>query len=63
MALFWRHLRMLIEPSSAVAIAALRKHRELFSGRRVGVIISGANIEPADWIALAALQNEHEQSL
>lgn len=52
MALFWAHLRMLIEPSSAVAIAAVRKHPELFAGRRVGAIISGANIEPADWVAL-----------
>lgn len=52
MALFWAHLRMLIEPSSAVAIAAVRNHPELFAGRRVGAIISGANIEPADWVAL-----------
>jgi threonine dehydratase len=52
MALFWAHLRMLIEPSAAVAIAAVRKHPELFAGRRVGAIISGANIEPADWVAL-----------
>jgi threonine dehydratase len=52
MALFWAHLRMLIEPSSAVAIAAVRKHPELFAGQRVGAIISGANIEPVDWVAL-----------
>jgi threonine dehydratase len=52
MGLFWLHLRMLIEPSSAVVIAAVRKHPEFFSGRRVGAIISGANIEPADWVSL-----------
>jgi threonine dehydratase len=52
MALFWAHLRMLIEPSAAVAIAAVRNLPELFAGRRVGAIISGANIEPADWVAL-----------
>ncbi len=58
MALFWLHLRMLIEPSSAVIIAAVRKHPELFSGRRVGAIITGANIEPADWIALLGTKHE-----
>jgi threonine dehydratase len=58
MALFWMHLRMLIEPSSAVVIAAVRKHPELFSGRRVGAIISGANIDPADWISLLGLDNQ-----
>jgi len=52
MVLFWRHTRMLIEPSSAVAIAAIRRYREVFSGRKVGVIISGANIHPKEWLAL-----------
>jgi threonine dehydratase len=52
MVLFWRHTRMLIEPSSAVAIAAIRRHPQVFSGRKVGVIISGANIHPKEWLAL-----------
>jgi threonine dehydratase len=50
---FWRHTRMLIEPSSAVVIAAVVKYPGVFSGRKVGAIITGANIHPADWIALA----------
>jgi threonine dehydratase len=53
MRIFWQHMRMLIEPSSAVVIAAVQKYPELFSGRHVGAIISGANISPADWISLA----------
>jgi threonine dehydratase len=52
MLLAWHTLRLLIEPSSATVIAAVRKHRELFGGRRVGAIISGGNIDPADWLAL-----------
>lgn len=52
MVLFWRHLKILIEPSSATVIAAIAKHPELFSGRKVGVIISGGNIHPADWVHL-----------
>lgn len=50
MKLAWRHLRLLIEPSSAVVLAAVRAHPEIFSGHRVGAILSGANIAPADWI-------------
>jgi threonine dehydratase len=45
MAFAWSHYRMLIEPSSATVIAAIREHREHFEGRRVGVIISGGNVE------------------
>lgn len=53
MRLFWQHTRMLIEPSSAVVIAAVRAYPDVFRGKRVGAIISGANISPADWINLA----------
>jgi len=49
---FWRHTRMIIEPSSAVAIAAIQAHPEVFAGRKTGAIITGANIHPADWLAL-----------
>ena len=52
MVLAWRTLRLLIEPSSATVIAAVRKHAGLFGGRKVGAIISGGNIDPADWLAL-----------
>jgi threonine dehydratase len=52
MMLAWHTLRLLIEPSSATVIAAVRNHRELFGGHKVGAIISGGNIDPADWLAL-----------
>jgi threonine dehydratase len=54
MNLFWRHLKMLIEPSSATVIAALRNHPETFAGRKVGAIITGGNIHPADWLELTS---------
>ena len=53
MGLAWRHLRLLIEPSAAVALAAVGSYRDIFAGRRVGMIVSGANIAPADWLGLA----------
>lgn len=52
MLVFWQHTRMLIEPSSAVVVAAVQKYPEWFAERNVGAIISGANISPADWLSL-----------
>ena len=52
MVLFWRHCRLLIEPSSATVIAALRRYPDRFAGRKVGAILSGGNIHPADWVTL-----------
>ena len=45
MALVWQRFRMLIEPSSATVIAAILASPEDFSGRRVGAIISGGNVD------------------
>lgn len=54
MRMVWRHLRLLVEPSAAVVFAALATDPRRFAGLRVGVIVSGANIDPADWVALTA---------
>jgi len=34
-----------MEPSSAVALATILKNRDVFAGRRVGVIITGGNVD------------------
>ena len=52
MSLFWKEMRMTIEPSSATVIAAIDNHPEVFHGKKVGAIISGGNIEPAAWVSL-----------
>ena len=52
MYLFWQELRMVIEPSSATVVAAIRNHPEVFAGRKVGAIISGGNIDPGNWQSL-----------
>ena len=36
---------MAIEPSSAVAVAAVRRQAGLFSGQRVGIVITGGNVD------------------
>jgi threonine dehydratase len=47
MALVWQSFRMLIEPSSATVIAAIIESPDDFSGKRVGAIISGGNVDLA----------------
>lgn len=37
--------RMIVEPSGAVPLAAVRRYAERFRGQRVGVIISGGNLD------------------
>lgn len=38
--------KTVVEGAGAVGLAALMKHRERFAGRKVGLILSGGNIEP-----------------
>jgi threonine dehydratase len=45
MKITWKHLRVVMEPSSAVPLAAILKNRETFAGKRVGVIITGGNVD------------------
>ncbi len=52
MSLFWKEMRMTIEPSSATVIAAIANHPEVFHGKKVGAIVSGGNIDPAAWVSL-----------
>ena len=43
--LVWERMKIVIEPSSAVALAAVLKNRDVFAGRRVGVILTGGNVD------------------
>lgn len=52
MRLFWQRTKQLVEPSSAVALAVVLAHRERFAGKRVGIVLSGGNV---DLDALASL--------
>ena len=45
MYLTWQRMKIVIEPSSAVALAAILKNTELFAGKRVGVIFTGGNVD------------------
>jgi threonine dehydratase len=41
----WEVLKLVIEPSSAVPSAVIREHPQLFAGKRVGIILSGGNVD------------------
>jgi threonine dehydratase len=45
MKLIWKRMKIVMEPSSAVPLATILKNRELFEGKRVGVIITGGNVD------------------
>ena len=45
MYLTWERMKIIIEPSSAVPLAVMLNNRQLFAGQRVGVIITGGNVD------------------
>ncbi|GIX37849.1 MAG: serine/threonine dehydratase [Silanimonas sp.] len=45
MRLLWERLKLVVEPSGAVPLAALLRHRERFAGLRVGILLSGGNVD------------------
>lgn len=45
MRLLWERLKVVVEPSAAIAFAAILRHPETFAGRDVGVILSGGNLD------------------
>ncbi|MBD79153.1 MAG: serine dehydratase [Crocinitomicaceae bacterium] len=45
MRLIWERMKLIIEPSAAVPLAALIKNKSQFNHRKVGIILSGGNID------------------
>lgn len=45
MKLTWKRMKIVIEASCAVPLATILKNREVFAGKRVGVIITGGNVD------------------
>jgi threonine dehydratase len=46
MRLIWQRMKILIEPSSAVPVAALLASHPECNGQRIGIILSGGNVDP-----------------
>ena len=45
MRLIWARMKIVMEPSSAVPLATILKNPETFRGKRVGVIVTGGNVD------------------
>ncbi|HBS38114.1 MAG: beta-hydroxyaspartate dehydratase BhcB [Pacificibacter sp.] len=45
MKITWKHLRIVMEPSCAVPLATILKNKEQFAGKRVGIIVTGGNVD------------------
>jgi threonine dehydratase len=45
MRLIWERMKIVVEPSSAVALAAVLLEKERFAGKSLGIIISGGNVD------------------
>jgi threonine dehydratase len=45
MKLIWQYMKIVVEPSSAVPLAAILANPDIFKNKKVGVIISGGNVD------------------
>lgn len=45
MKLTWQRMKIVMEPSCAVPLATILKNKEMFAGKRVGVIVTGGNVD------------------
>ena len=45
MLLIWERMKIIVEPSSAVVLAVIRENRQFFEGKRIGLILSGGNVD------------------
>jgi threonine dehydratase len=58
MRFIWERMKMIVEPSCAVPLAAVIKNPELFQGKRVGVILTGGNVDLKK--AFSLFEGEHD---
>lgn len=45
MKLTWQRMKIVMEPSCAVPLAVILKNPDIFAGKRVGVIVTGGNVD------------------
>jgi len=45
MKLMWTRMKIIVEPSSAVPLAILLQHGEKIQGNKIGIIVTGGNVE------------------
>ncbi len=45
MRLIWERMKIIIEPSCAVPLAALIREKDRFAGQKIGIVLSGGNVD------------------
>ena len=45
MKMIWERLKIIVEPSCSISLAAIIKNKDKFSGKNVGLIMSGGNVD------------------
>lgn len=45
MKLIWQRLKIFVETSAAAPLASVLKHKEIFKGKKVGILLSGGNVD------------------
>lgn len=45
MRLIWERMKIVVEPSSALPLAVLLQHKERIEGKKIGIILSGGNVD------------------
>lgn len=45
MRLVWERMKIIIEPSSAVALAIVLNNKSVFAGKKVGILLTGGNVD------------------
>ncbi len=45
MRMIWERMKIVVEPSSAVPLATMMENKEIFKGKKIGIIISGGNVD------------------
>ncbi len=45
--LIWERMKIIVEPSSAVALAAVIREKQRFKNKKIGIVISGGNVDLA----------------
>lgn len=45
MKLIWQRMKIIAEPSSAVPLAVVMENKEVFKGKKTGIILSGGNVD------------------
>ena len=54
MSFVWTRLKLVVEPTGVLGLAAVFNHRHPVEGKRVGVILSGGNadvVKAGEWFA------------